>query len=268
MAEIAGHPTKRKHKVIVRKRRGGQRDSAACEVKSADFVQHYLNMFARRQNGANGLRDFWRRQSGCSHLIEQRLKQVTVAPIYHCDISTGKGEALAKRQPAKAGTQHHHEHAISAACRWCSPGVSVHNGYWSGGGGGFFGRFVRPGRNRRTIAPNGLYGATLFSLMSELLLPLGLRLVKHYAVAIVLVSSENTWGSFPAKVAINTVGIHIPGPRNILWQTAFLSAMRFCPSFCVFHRGLQDWFDSSRCSSGKVHKSSLPNSGQQEPLPV
>jgi hypothetical protein len=70
--------------------------------------------------------------------------------------------------------------------------------------------------------------------MSELLLLLGLRLVKHYAVAIVLVSSKNTWGSFPAKVAINTVGIHIPRPRNILWQTAVFIGHEVLPFFlCV-----------------------------------
>ncbi len=58
------------------------------------------------------------------------------------------------------------------------------------------------------------------------------------------------------------------GPDAFCGNRLFLSAMMFCLSLYALHWGWEDRFDSFDCSSGKVHKSSLPNSGQQEPLPV
>ena len=56
-------------------------------------------------------------------------------------------------------------------------------------------------------------------------------------------------------------------PGTFCGNRLFLSAMMFCLSLYVFHWDSRDRLDAFGPSSRNVHKSSLPNSGQQEPLP-
>jgi hypothetical protein len=58
------------------------------------------------QDRADRLRDIRRGQSRRRHLVKQRLEQMMVLAVDQGDARLPALEALAKGQPAKAGSQH------------------------------------------------------------------------------------------------------------------------------------------------------------------
>jgi hypothetical protein len=80
-----------------------QLHDAALAVDAAHPAQDHPHVCCLAQDGADGLGDLRRRQTGRGHLIEQRLEEMVVALVDHGDVGIGAGQVVRGAQAAETG---------------------------------------------------------------------------------------------------------------------------------------------------------------------
>jgi hypothetical protein len=77
------------------------------EVKSVTSIENYGRISLFLQKSTDRRRYLSRRQHGCRHLIEQRLKEVVIRPINDKDFRVRVPQRFCGRKPCKPGAYDH-----------------------------------------------------------------------------------------------------------------------------------------------------------------
>src|SRR5689334_15117056 len=107
MPEVTRAATHAEHEIVILQRSLPQNDLASREIDGRRFFQQNTDVLTIGENGANGLRDFWHRQSRRGHLIKQWLEQVMIVAIHDRDPCIWMLELVTERKSAKAAPNHH-----------------------------------------------------------------------------------------------------------------------------------------------------------------
>ena len=113
--EIARHAAERQHEVVVGQRVFFEEDFFLREIEIHHGVEQHRDAGPVGEDGADGLRDFRRRESGGGHLIQQRLEEVMILPVNQRDARPWMVEGLAKGQSTEARPQNHDVFGFHAA---------------------------------------------------------------------------------------------------------------------------------------------------------
>jgi hypothetical protein len=76
-------------------------------IDSADFPKNYGRISLFLQKSTDRRRYLSRREHGCRHLIEQRLKEVVIRPINDKDFRVRVPHRFCGRKPCKPGAYDH-----------------------------------------------------------------------------------------------------------------------------------------------------------------
>ena len=71
------------------------------DVHGLNFGKDYFHVLAFAQHGANRRSNVGRRECGCRHLIEQRLKEMVICAVDHSDAHIFARQSFCSLEPAK-----------------------------------------------------------------------------------------------------------------------------------------------------------------------
>jgi len=108
MTEVTRLAAQTEHEIVIVEFALFQNDPLLREIEISGPVEKHSDVLPIRENAADGLCDFRRRQTARRDLIQQRLKQVMIRAVNHRDARVRMMEALAERQSAKPAAEHHH----------------------------------------------------------------------------------------------------------------------------------------------------------------
>src|SRR5215831_15741024 len=101
MAEISVPGTRRDNEGVVAKPLLSDQYQPLCGVNARNRLHKHGGIGLSVKNRADRSRDRIGRQRSRGHLIEQRLEQMIVVPIYQRDIDWRSSEGTCRRQPSE-----------------------------------------------------------------------------------------------------------------------------------------------------------------------
>ena len=105
VAEVGVRGAGGEHKVVVVElSAAGQRHLPRGDVDADDLIHQHFGVALVAQDGADGLGDVGRRKHRERHLVEQRLKQMMIAPVDHGDIDRQVRQARGRVEAGEAST--------------------------------------------------------------------------------------------------------------------------------------------------------------------
>jgi len=107
VAEVTGTPSQGEDEVVERQLAIRQQHPFARGIDALHLRQNHIEVGLTTQDRPDGLRDVRSGQTGCRHLIQQRLKKMVVLPVDHRDAGPLGGKSPGKTQAAEAGAEHH-----------------------------------------------------------------------------------------------------------------------------------------------------------------
>jgi hypothetical protein len=110
---------------------GGGLNRAGSNIDAGDLRQKDCDVSLLRLELTDWRSDFGGREDGGCHLIEQRLKNVVVAPIDHDDLDIGMSQRVRRCDPGKAGADDHDTLALSAGRSRVRPDLFQHSAHES-----------------------------------------------------------------------------------------------------------------------------------------
>src|SRR5579863_1172866 len=81
--------------------------NAPFEIEFIYFSQENLDVTMFAHDPADGSSDFSGRQSGCCHLIQQRLKIMVISAVDQCDFYRQVGKTESRIQASKSRSDNH-----------------------------------------------------------------------------------------------------------------------------------------------------------------